>query len=339
MTERRSIFAIAVLTACLVCTLPQPLRAQGEASNAGETRPEGGAGPSVQAEVSIEPGSGTVGDRFVYSIESVRGDSTVLIYPDVVEAAAAFGVVDVVDHPARETDGTVAERRDYIVAAFETGRQTIPSLELRAVAGHETLSVVLDSVSITIKSVLPDTMDQASMEPMDIEPPVDLPREIWPFILVACIAAAAVLAWWLIRRYVRPWWRRPREVAEEPAAVPRVAAHLVAFERLSELRADDPVGRGDLDEFYVRVTSILKSYVRDRYGVDVVDMTTEEVGPAMRASRTPENDTVWFEKYLRHADLPKFARVEPATERARADLDDAWSFVERTRLSGEEAES
>lgn len=317
---------LAGCAAALLVLAPLPATAQGDA-----------AMPRAEAEVALVPETGTVGDRFVYTIRTTRGDSTALIYPDVVESAEPFEVVDVVDHPPARADGGVSERRDYVLTVFETGRQVVPAMALRAVAGGETLSVALDSLEVTIASVLPDTLQAGAMEPRDIEPPVDLPRDIRPYLLVLLIAAAGALAWWLARRYVRPWWRRrPEEEVEEAPPVPRIAAHLAAFERLKALREDDPIGRGDLESFYVRVTAILKAYVRDRYGVDVVDMTTEEVGPAMRAARIDEDDTAWLEAFLRHADLAKFARAEPATERARDDLDDAWQFVERTRLEGEE---
>ena len=297
------------------------------------------ARPTAAATVSVRPGTGTVGDRFVYSIEVARGESTALIYPDVVEGAAPFEVVDIVDHPPRRAEGGVVERRDYVLTVFETGRQVVPPLELRAVEGPETLAVALDSVAVVVASVLPDTLDPAAAEPRDIEPPVELPRDVWPYVLAAAMVAAAILTWWLLRKYLRPWWRRPREVVEEEPTVPRVAAHLVAFERLRELKRDDPIGRGDIEAFYVRATSILKHYVRDRYGVDVVDMTTDEVAPAMERASVPTDAVERLDAYLRHADLPKFARAEPAGERAHADLEEAWDFVESTRLEGEGEEA
>jgi hypothetical protein len=41
--------------------------------------------------------------------------------------------------------------------------------------------------------------------------------------------------------------------------------------------------------------------------------------------------------YLAHADLAKFAKLHPEAARARADLDLAWEFVERTRFRDEES--
>jgi hypothetical protein len=244
-----------------------------------------------------------------------------------------------VDHPPRRTRDGIVERRDYVLTLFETGRHVVPSLDLSAVASGETTAVRVDSVTVTVSSVLPDTLDAAAAEPRDIAPPVDLPREIWPYLLIAGLAAAAAVGWWLVRRYLVPWLRRPREESEpEPEPVPKEAAHIAAFERLRALREDDPVGRGDIDAFYVRVTSVLKAYVRDRWAVDVVDMTTEEVGPAMKSASIEQAVTERLVAFLRHADLPKFARAVPAAERARSDLDEAWDFVETTRLRGEEGE-
>ena len=72
--------------------------------------------------------------------------------------------------------------------------------------------------------------------------------------------------------------------------------------------------------------------------MDAIDMTTNELAPAMRVARIDENEIGWTTEYMAHADLAKFAKHEPPSERARQDLEEARSFVERTRLTGEDAE-
>jgi hypothetical protein len=155
-------------------------------------------------------------------------------------------------------------------------------------------------------------------------------------VLAATVAAGLLLAY----RYVRAWWRRRRRPAvgevEEPVVPPR-AAHLVAFERLEALGRDDPIGRGEIERFYVAVTDIVRRYLRDRFAVDAIDMTTAELDPAMRRARIEPVEVERMLVYLAHADLAKFAKLHPDASRARADLEEAWGFVERTRFRGEEA--
>jgi hypothetical protein len=149
-----------------------------------------------------------------------------------------------------------------------------------------------------------------------------------------------VVAGFLAYRRIRQWWRgrrrRPEEKVEEPK-VPRHAAHTVAFERLAALEREDAIGRGEIHAFYVAVTEILRLYIRDRFAVDAIDMTTSELGPAMREARMEERDIGWTIEYLAHADLAKFAKHVPAPDRAREDFRGAWDFVERTRFQGDEA--
>jgi hypothetical protein len=69
--------------------------------------------------------------------------------------------------------------------------------------------------------------------------------------------------------------------------------------------------------------------------VDAIDMTTNELPPAMRAARIDKGEIGWSEGFLLHADLAKFAKHVPSEERARSDFGEAREFIERTRLRGE----
>ena len=79
-------------------------------------------------------------------------------------------------------------------------------------------------------------------------------------------------------------------VAIGSAPVPRIAAHVVALKRLDGLEREDLIGRGEIAGFYVRVTEIVRLYIRDRFGVDAIDMTTSELTPAMRDARIAEDE-------------------------------------------------
>jgi hypothetical protein len=294
-----------------------------------------GAEPRVQVFATIEPDTATVGDRLNLRLRIERDPDVNVGAPDVAAAIAPLEVLGSARAPAVERGGRVVEERLYVVAAFETGQIALSPIAFDYVdAAGDTGSARTDSAFVTIVSVLPE--DEEELAPKDIKPPIELPRRIWPFVLAAALAAAAVLGY----RYIRAWWRRLRRpserVAEEPAVPPR-AAHLLAFERLEALRCDDPIGRGDIERFYVAVTDIVRRYLRDRFAVDAIDMTTAELGPSMLDARIGRGEIERTITYLARADLAKFAKLHPDEERARADFQEAWDLVERTRFRGEEA--
>ncbi|MCK4512131.1 hypothetical protein KAW64_10350, partial [bacterium] len=290
----------------------------------------------VRVAMSVEPAVATVGDRLHLRIDVDRANGVAVAFPDVVARIAPFDVLDaVIAEPVTGNDRTI-ERRDYIIAAFETGELYVPVLAFEYVTADGDTGVAFgDSLLVSIESVLPEVREDEEVGPKDIKPPVELPRRIWPFIVAALVAAAAAAAFYFVRRWLRSRTSElASEVVEEPV-VPRIAAHVVALERLDALAREDPIGRGEIPRFYVRATEIVRLYLRDRFGVDAIDMTTSEMPPAMRKARIDEGEIGWSEGFLLHADLAKFARHVPSEARARSDFAEAREFVERTRLRGE----
>lgn len=319
---RRSVLGLAVLAA-LVPLLPS--------SRAVAQERRGVAPASVKA--TVEPSTATVGDRLRLMLRVEREEGARVDFPDVPVLIAPFEVLSGAALEPRAEGGRVVEERVYVLAAFETGALGVPQLPFRyAIASGDSGIVWTDSLPVEIESVMPDTLAEEDSGPRDIKPPVELPRRVWPFLVAAAIIVAAVAAF----HHVRRWWiaraRPPREKDVKPPPVPRRSAHIVAFERLRALEAEDPIARGEIDLFYVRVTEIVRLYVRDRFGVDAIDMTTSELAPAMRAARLEQRDAEWVLPFLVHADLAKFAKHRPTEDRAREDFQGAWDFVDRTRF-------
>lgn len=323
-------------TALLAALLMLSATAWGADGPATAAPAPGGAG-AFDVSASVQPDSATVGDRLTLTLRVVHDRGAVVVFPDVERGVAPFEVIGSAVSPAVEEDGRVTERRDYVISAFKTGTLGVPALPFLIVsASGETLAAFTDSIPVTIASVLPDTAAGGKVEPRDIKPPVDLPREIWPFLVAAAAVAAALIAY----RYLRRWWQRrtaaPALRAPRPT-VPPEAAHVAAFERLAALEREDLVSRGEVARFYDALSDILRLYVGDRYAVPAIEMTTTELAPAMDEARIDSADVEWTTRFLEHADLAKFAKFVPGAERARGDLAGVRDFVERTRFRGEVA--
>lgn len=333
--RRRSLAVVAgaafaaTLVACAV--RPSPLRAESEGRPAGASQ---ASIPTVSA--SIDPTEATVGDRLVLTLSVTRDEDVSVEFPDIERAAAPLELLDAHIGRPRTEGRTVTEARRYVLAAFETGRIRVPPMRFPyTAAAGDTAVVFSDSLLVTIGSVVPAAELEGEPEPRDIKPPFELPRRVWPWLALATGIVGALALYYYLRRRWRAR-RRPEEpLVVEPEAR-RLAAHLLAFERLRALESEDLVGRGQIDAFYFAVSEILRRYIGDRFAVEAVDMTTGELGVAMRAARIEQEDTSWSVEFLCHADLSKFAKYRPVDERVRDDLRAVWAFVERTRFLGEE---
>ena len=124
-----------------------------------------------------------------------------------------------------------------------------------------------------------------------------------------CVGSAAVVAAiaWII------WHRRRREKA---VAEVRKSPLETALAALEQLEKDDLVSKGELKEYYGRVSSILREYVEGRYGLQAPERTTEEFMEDLRrdSGTLTKDQKSLLEKFLMHCDLVKFAKFEPSAD-------------------------
>jgi hypothetical protein len=87
---------------------------------------------------------------------------------------------------------------------------------------------------------------------------------------------------------------------------------------------------GRFAEHFDRVSDIVRRYLGDRYGFDGLESTTREMLAELRAT-TPRIAVLdEIERFLRQADLVKFARLTPSEIECSTALADAEQIVERT---------
>jgi hypothetical protein len=161
-----------------------------------------------------------------------------------------------------------------------------------------------------------------------LNPPPRRQREEWTFLKQAvsigaiALVVGAVLAW-LVGR----WLKRPRPVPPPPPPRPPWE---VAFESLHDLRHAGLTREGRFAEHFDRVSDIVRRYLGDRYGFDGLECTTREMLGELRGTtpRIPVLDEI--ERFLRQADLVKFARLTPSEPECSTALAEAQQIVELT---------
>src|SRR5450432_1848896 len=97
----------------------------------------------------------------------------------------------------------------------------------------------------------------------DIKGLVPLPHGLWPVLLLLILVVAMILARWLWKR------RHPGDTAHVP---PPPTPYELAIRELQRLRAENPV----VEEFYTRLSNIVRHYLEGRFRLHAPERTTEE---------------------------------------------------------------
>ena len=155
----------------------------------------------------------------------------------------------------------------------------------------------------------------------DIKPLLPLTSAVDPLTVALALAAVLLItgaAVYVIRR---------RRSAAGKTAMPPLPPQTVAMQQLAALRDLD---RMDGRVFYFRLSAILRGYLQGRYGVKAVEMTTEELLPAIDPLGLPRNLAAALKTLLTSADPIKFAGTAAVKTQMQTDLGFAHKFVDDT---------
>jgi hypothetical protein len=224
------------------------------------------------------------------------------------------------------TSRTHQWQQEYTLTAERTGTLTIPPLTVavQAAGAAPTATpqqLTTEALTITVTPQLPDNADVTA--PKDIAPPMPLVRPGFPLWLWGAggLGGLGLLtgAWWGYRRWCTP------------GAAPLQPAHVLALEALQRLQQQDLSSRQRLDEFYVRLSGILRCYVGQRFGLRALEQTSEELLAAVRATGgSMATHHGLLHTFLQHCDLVKFAQHWPSPDNIRQDVERATAFVTQT---------
>ncbi len=182
--------------------------------------------------------------------------------------------------------------------------------------------ITTESIAMAVKDPSAKVLTAEELRKIELPAPVELPGfwSRWWWLLPA-FAALLVCTIWLMRR---------RTVAE--AVAPPIPAHEWARRQIAALVIDDLIRRGLIQEFYYRISGIVRGYIERRFAVAAAEMTTEEfLTAAARDGRFGPAHTASLQEFLTACDLVKYARQIPGSGEADRALQAAGAFVETTR--------
>ena len=107
-------------------------------------------------------------------------------------------------------------------------------------------------------------------------------------------------------------------------------AHEVALEALARIEASDMLVRGEVKEYHIEVSEVIRRYVEARFAVAALEMTTWEVIAGLERAEVDADFRSGLSRFLDQCDMVKFAKVRPTSNASRNVLALGRSLVEGT---------
>lgn len=158
--------------------------------------------------------------------------------------------------------------------------------------------------------------------------PGSFPKGFWYLIAGILLVALLVVAY----RY----WRKQKRAQDISPAEVILPPEVTAFQALNALAAEREIPD---KAFYFRLSAILRTYISSRFSVDSLEMTTEELLPAVDRLGIDRGLKSGIKDFLLFSDPVKFADVTAQLLRRESDLEFVGGFVKQTTPDSTEDET
>ena len=256
----------------------------------------------------------TVGDRITMTVTVDHVDAAQVRLPDSI-TVVPFEVIEARSLPVEATANGLRSTFELTMTAFELGELEVPAIPVEIVGPTgSTESLETDRYGIEVVSVGVDETGDIR----EIRGPLGIPLSSWVIALWVFVPLlVAALLYHLMRRL-----GRRQEEAPSPALGPLPRPpHEVALEALARLEASPLLERGQVKEYHIAASDILRTYVEERFRVEALEMTTREVLDSLSSAEADASFRVGLRTFLEACDLVKFAKARPGEAESREALE------------------
>lgn len=261
-------------------------------------------GQQKQVETSIDSTKIRIGSQFHLILKAKVDTAARVNFPE----GKNFGQLEVLESYPVDTvkkDAMYELVKKYGLTQFDSGRYVIPRLPV--VINNKTIQT--DSLLVEVANIKVDTLKQKMYDIKDVMGN-ESKSLLWLYILLGVLALAGIgfgIYWYIKKRK-----KQPKEAAPIYATPIEKATAL-----LQNLEKEELLQKGEVKDYYSRLTDIARIYIEEAIHVPAMESTTTELIEAMRVAvqrkkmRLSQETFEQLEKVLRTADLVKFAKSRP----------------------------
>lgn len=194
----------------------------------------------------------------------------------------------------------------YTITSFDSGYFELPDFEF--LFHHEEDTVLYRTQTNKLFLMVNTPVVDTSQAFKVIKGPVGEPytfAEILPWALLGLgLIGLVVFLMWYIRK------RRSNQTVFVRRQKPQLPPHVLAIQKLEELRLAKIWQQGKLKTYYTELTDIIREYFDGRFDIDAMEMTSYEIIKTLNGKEINSEAIDKIKNVLELADLVKFAKSQ-----------------------------
>lgn len=215
-------------------------------------------------------------------------------------------------------EGGAQYKYDFVLMPFDIGVSTFPALSWPLSDGSQTVNIESQVFNITIKTHQ-ETKDLKFIDIRNIINPLPLLRLL---LVLLMFAAAEYIAYRIAKK-------RDYSIKEDVVIDTR-PSHVRAGDAINKLLESGIWEEGKTKEFYIRLTEIIRIYIKERFNLNAEKHTTLSLVRWFQKNNDYKEMAPLIRTLFNSADMVKFAKEIPEQIRRDRDVKLSLEFIGET---------
>ncbi|MCX7910254.1 MAG: hypothetical protein N2505_01545 [Endomicrobia bacterium] len=212
------------------------------------------------------------------------------------------------------------EKFKFYIIATQLGKLKLNEFEIKYVDlnNNEEKTIIIPPIEI---EVVPYPKPKNKKFDGEI---IDIKKQIWVKNYIG-IALLLIIIMGIISYIIYNYNKKP--IRLEKAQPQILDPKEVALKKLDELWNKNYIEKGYIKEFYLELTEIVRWYIEQKYEINALELTTEELFLALK-KKVSKNYNIKLKSFLDNADLAKFAKYVPEKSEIIKDFEISKELIE-----------
>ncbi len=280
---------------------------------------------TVSVSAGVDKARATIGEEINYKVTVDFPENIEVFFPETQDKIGGLKVKDFAVSDIESDGGRIIRELSYILETYKASSYIIPAFDVKYKERLKPETEVARTPEIFVEVVT--VLDADASDVRGIKPPVSLDKRYFKLYIIIAIAFGVLLLIAAILHYV--YHRKQSETESIPEPLP---AHQIAYNDLENLGAMDLISKGQIKEYYYRLSNIVRHYIENRFKLMAPERTTEEF--LIEMTVTGKLTGVHKElvgNFLEHCDMVKFAAYGPDRGEIEGSFNSAKKLVDETR--------
>lgn len=282
---------------------------------------------SVTVDASIDSLQILIGEQTRIKIEASFDAKYKAIFPQFNDTIIKG--VEIIDIAKPDTQYLNDRQRllitqEYMVTSFDSALYYLPPFEVIV----DNKPYKSKALALKVYSIPVDTLhaDQFFGQKTIMEPPFaweDWASVIWFSIL--SIPLLALVIFLLVR------FNDNKPIIKKIKVEPKLPPHQQAMKEIARIKEEKVWQKGNPKEYYTELTETIRTYIKDRFVFNALEMTSSEIIDKLLSIK--DKESIQDLKFLfETADLVKFAKFDPLINENDLNLVNAIEFINQTKI-------